>query len=258
MADIIDGEQVLETRQMDVVPVEQHAVQTQPSIDDLMSLATTLLRSGMLPNSLVRPEQVAAIIVRGRELGIGPMEALMSINVVRGKVSSSTQLMLALIYRSGMLEDIKMDRGDPSIVTMKRKGMSEHSVSFGSEDAKRAGLIKGGGAYDKWPEIMYLWRAIAICARVVFPDVVGAVYTPDELGISLRSDENIRDGEWVDTSVAVDGEKMFSPRKGEGVECIADKVAELLGSGVSISDIAEQLGKPAPVIRAIINQAGEQ
>lgn len=176
---------------------EKALVPVQP---DLMTLSRTLLESKMLPATLTAPAQVAAIILRGKELGIGPMEALTSLNVIRGKVASSTQLMLALIYRSGLLEDIEMVRGDPAVVTMKRKGMTPHTVEFGREDAKRAKLLRTNSAYLKWPHVMYLWRAIAICARVVFPDVIGAVYSPDELGVEMRHDivdSNVVNGEIV-------------------------------------------------------------
>lgn len=153
----------------------------------LMQQANVLIQSGMLPVHLKRPEQVVAIMLRGKELGIGPMEALTSINVISGKVTSSTQLMLALIYRSGALEDIEMIRADPAKVTMKRRGMTAHTVAFGSQDAAKMGL-SGKDTYKKFPEVMYLWRAIAMCARVVFPDIIGAVYTPDELGMEINSD----------------------------------------------------------------------
>ena len=153
----------------------------------LAQQAHLLIKSGILPTTLRQPEQVIAIMLRGKELGIGPMEALTSINVIQGKVSSSTQLMLALIYRSGLLEDIEMVRGDPAKCVMKRKGMTPHVVEFGKKDAAAMGLLNKD-AYRKFPETMYLWRCIAMCARVVFPDVVGAVYTADELGMEIQSD----------------------------------------------------------------------
>ena len=163
--------------------------------NSLLAKANVLLRSGFLPPHIKRAEQAVAIMLRGQELGIGPMEALTSINMISGKVSSSTQLMLALIYRSGLLEDIKMTEGDPAECTMKRRGMQPHTVKFGRDDAGRMGLLNKDN-YRKFPTVMYMWRAIAICARRVFPDVIGAIYTPDELGMSLNSDRDV-DGEWV-------------------------------------------------------------
>jgi hypothetical protein len=170
------------------------------SPDALLSKANVLLRSGFLPPHIKRPEQAVAIMLRGKELGIGPMEALSSINMIQGKVSSSTQLMLALIYRSGLLEDISMTEGDPSTCTMTRVGMQPHTVEFGSDRAKKMRLMNKDN-YKKFPEIMFMWRAIAICARRVFPDVIGAIYTADELGLGLNSDRNI-EAEWMEIDMA--------------------------------------------------------
>jgi hypothetical protein len=187
-----------ELAEKEVIVIEhEEAIVPYESPDALLSKANILLRSGFLPPHIKRPEQAVAIMLRGKELGIGPMEALSSINMIQGKVSSSTQLMLALIYRSGKLEDIEMSEGDPSVCTMTRVGMQPHTVEFGSDRAKKMKLMNKDN-YKKFPEVMFMWRAIAICARRVFPDVIGAVYTPDELGLGLNSD---RGAEWMEVDL---------------------------------------------------------
>lgn len=166
---------------------------TQPIT--IVEQAEYLLSSGFLPPTLNTVAKIVAVVLRGRELGIGAMEACLSLNIIQGRVTSSTQLMLSLIYRSGLLEDIEMVRGDPAKCMMKRKGMTAHTVTFGTKDAQRMGLMAKDN-YKKQPETMFLWRAIAICARVVFPDKVSAVYTPDELGMEINSDNETRQGDW--------------------------------------------------------------
>jgi len=156
-------------------------------VDGMFAQADILLKSGFLPAQVKTPQQAVAIMLRGKELGLPPMEALANLFVVNGKVAAQTQTMLALIYRSGQAEDIAMERGDPCKVTMKRKGMTPHTVTFGKKDAVQIGVINKD-VYKKFPETMYLWRAIAMCARVVFPDVISGVYTPDELGVEIASD----------------------------------------------------------------------
>lgn len=167
------------------------------TLDDLMAQATAMLESGLLPPALDTPQKVLVTILRGRELGIGDMEACLSINVISGKVSSATQLMLAMIYKSKVLENIEMIRGDPARVTMKRKGMSPHTVLFGSKEAHAMNLM-GKDNYKKQPETMFMWRAIAICSRLVCPDVVSNLYTPDELGMEINSDNvEVQASEWT-------------------------------------------------------------
>lgn len=225
---------------------EPRALVTTDPINIMLSQARVLLRSGMLPPHIRKPEQAVAIMLRGRELGIGPMEALTALNFIKGKVSSSTQLMLALIYRSGQLEDIDMVRGDPAKCTMKRKDMTPHTATFGSEDAKRAGLLFKDN-YRKYPEIMFLWRAVAICARVVFPDIVGAVYTPDELGISIRSDAELLETDWqvVDTEL---NRPQIDP-------AILEQIKSLKASGETLSAIADKVGLGAGEVARALREA---
>jgi hypothetical protein len=151
----------------------------------LREQADMLIKSNFLPQSIKAPEQAIAIILQGRELGIGAMAALQTINVIQGKPTVSPQLMLALINRSGQMEDMKMDsNGKAAVCMMKRKGRIPHTVKFGEEEAKALGLF-GKDNYKKQPGTMYQWRAVAMCARVVFPDVILGLYTPDEMGADV-------------------------------------------------------------------------
>lgn len=151
----------------------------------MMQVAEALVSSGFLPQSIKTSAQAVAIILAGRELGIGPWQAVQTINVIQGKPTVSPQLMLALINQSGQLEDIAIDGdGKGCIVMMKRKGRQPHTETFTFEDATKLGLSSKDN-YRKQPAIMLRWRAVAACARVVFPDVILGLYTPDEMGADV-------------------------------------------------------------------------
>lgn len=154
--------------------------------------ASMLVKTGFLPSSIKTAEQAMAIILTGRELGIGMMAALNTINVVQGKPTISPQLMLALIERSGQLENIEVEphNGNAMRCTMKRKGRTAHTEYFGEEEARALGLL-GKDNYKKQAFTMYRWRAVAACARVVFADVILGLYTPDELGANVNDDGEI-------------------------------------------------------------------
>lgn len=157
----------------------------------MVDMARTLLTTGFLPQAIKTEGQAVAIILQGRELGIGPMAALGTINVIQGKPTISPQLMIALINRSGELEDMKcVDDGKQCVVVMKRKGRTPHSTTFSQADAVAAGLA-GKDNWKKQPATMRQWRAIAACARVVFPDVILGLYTPDEMGADVNEDGEI-------------------------------------------------------------------
>lgn len=147
--------------------------------------ATMLVATNFLPQSIKTPEQAIAIMLQGRELGIPTMAALGTINVISGKPTVSPQLMLAMIERSGQLENLTIDdTTDPVTCTMKRRGRTAYTSRFGTKEATELGLI-GKDNYKKQAVTMFKWRAVAACARVVFPDVVLGLYTPDEMGANM-------------------------------------------------------------------------
>lgn|SRR5262245_11822582 len=152
----------------------------------IISQATVLVKTGFLPQAIKTPEQAAAIILTGRELGIGTMAALQTINVIQGKPTVSPQLMLALINRSGQLEDIQIETSiKGATVIIKRRGQSEYTAKFGPEEAKAMGL-DGKDNYKKQPATMYKWRAVADACRAKFSDCILGLYTPDEMGAAVE------------------------------------------------------------------------
>jgi len=143
--------------------------------------AKNFVASKFLPEHIKTPEQAIAIMTMGRELNIPPWQAINGINVIKGKPTVAPQLMLAMIERSGQLEDIKIN-GDVEccLVTMKRNGRSSHKEVFSIQDAEKLGLSSKHN-WKAQPATMLKWRAVAACARVVFPDVIGGMYIPDEM-----------------------------------------------------------------------------
>ena len=221
-------------------------------------LASVLLKSGFLPQAFKTPEQVIAVMLKGQELNIQPMEALSSINVIQGKPTVSPQLMLALVRRTKELEDMKIERvNDSCTVTVKRKGQSPVVTVFGSKEATALGLMQKDN-YKKQSGVMFQWRAVAANLRITFPDVICGMYTPEEMGAEVIVDdtENMvavetQEAEIVETkpapvSVASDVKvgKEFDPTK----ECIMRGKYE----GVFYSEL------PADYLQwAVKNSSGE-
>jgi len=177
----------------------------QPSVtmqdwEVMRSQAAMLVTTGFLPSAVKTPEQAVAIILTGREVGIPTMAALNTINVIQGKPTISPQLMLALIYRSKQAELIEVEESTDTrcIVNMKRVGQPAHKETFTIGDAQRIttteyvnGEKKSIRLADKYnwksmPNTMLRWRAIAACARIVFPDIILGLYTPEEMGANVE------------------------------------------------------------------------
>lgn len=161
------------------------ALITETDYNTVERMARTLHASGLLPKGANSPEKAMAIILLGRELNVSPWQAISTINVIDGKPTVSPQLMLALIEASGQSEDIQItDDGTTCTVVMKRKGRTPHSESFSMQDAASLALI-GKYNWKQQPKNMRKWRAVAACARVVFPDVILGLYTPEEMGVEV-------------------------------------------------------------------------
>ena len=163
------------------IPQQNHVLPWQETCDQ----ATMLVRSGMLPTSVKTPEAALAIILKAREMGVGPMEGFEGISVIQGRPTVSPRLQLALIHRSGLLQAIDIQEDAHGCrVTMIRRGGSSFTTCFTLEDAKRAGLLQNDN-WRKYPQNMCRWRAVGYCADVLFPDVTGGAYRPEEMGADV-------------------------------------------------------------------------
>ena len=181
--------------------------------DNIMKIAGAICKSGLVPTGMATPEKLTVVMMSAREIGIPMMMATRTLFVIDQKVAMMSQVMLAKIHQSGVAEDVKIEDGvDGCTVTMKRKGMSPYTTSFTLKDAQRAGLTSKDN-YKKYGPDMYRSRAISKCARVVFPDVIGGLYTPEEVKESIDVDEAAIDvavsAEKTDPTVYKDSRDLF-------------------------------------------------
>ena len=160
-------------------------------VQNQMDLAQKLVASRLLPDSIKTPEQALAIMMKGKELGLLPMQAFAQINVIQGKPTLSPEGMLALIHQrfpKAVIKFVRLDRNGCEIHAARHAGEDLTKIAFEEEDAKSAGLL-GKENWRKYPRAMYRSRAVAEMARTIFPDAIaGASYTPEELGARVDED----------------------------------------------------------------------
>ena len=143
----------------------------------------------------VTQEQAAIVMLKGHELGLGMATAFEFIHVISDRPSLAPKGALALIHASGMLkrlsiEDLTDAQRNPTAcrVMMERNNGFTYTATFTIDDAERAGIVKAGSGWDKYPANMLRWRAIGYCADIVFPDVCGGLMRPDEAGAIVDSE----------------------------------------------------------------------
>ena len=121
---------------------------------------------------------VAAAILAGRELGLGPMTSLANIHLIKGKPALAALLMRALIQSRGhQWQDVETT-DTRAVIRARRKGESEWTtVQFTADQARHAKIDLGGYPQDK----LYA-RATSRLARRKFADVIaGMPYSAEEL-----------------------------------------------------------------------------
>lgn len=155
-------------------------------------LGAALARTEFVPKEMRgRPEAVAAAILLGDELGLGPMEALSHVHVVEGKPTPSSELMRALILRAGHEVWVEEATDSRAVVAGRRRASERvDRVEWTLAQARTAGLVRPRSAWQTYPRPMLVARATAELARRMFPDAIGGLsYLEEELSDSPAATE---------------------------------------------------------------------
>src|SRR5262245_43677571 len=128
-----------------------------------------------------KPDEVAAVLLTGEEVGLRPMAALRSMAWIKGSPHFYAKALRGLVTSKGhelWLEDSTNTR---AIAAGRRAGTERIGrVTWTMDDAKRAGLA-GQPNYTRYPRQMLVARATAELAQVMFPDVVLGLVAAEEL-----------------------------------------------------------------------------
>lgn len=168
---------------IDAVPVEYERQLDPRSLGQAETLATRMYESRMF-SGYGSPQAVFSAILVGRELGMPAMASLRGIHVVEGKHTLSAQTMVALVLKSGLAEYFEPIEVTPTTVTYEthRKGnRNPMRLTHTIEMATQAGLVKPNSNWVKVPSDMLVARCSSRLCRLIYPDICGGLYTPDEL-----------------------------------------------------------------------------
>lgn len=130
------------------------------------------------------PQAVLSTVMVGRELGLPALASLRAVHVVEGRHTLSAGLMVALVLKSGLaeyFEPVTFDDKQATFVTKRKGARGEVTLTHTIEMAVTAGLVKEKSNWVKVPTDMLVARAQSRLARMVYPDLLVGLYTPDEL-----------------------------------------------------------------------------
>ena len=162
---------------------------TPTSLQEAMDLAAVMAKSELIPMQFRnKPGDVMIAVQMGAELGVSPLQALSGIAVINGRASIWGDLALAVVQKSGLLEEYKemtfeeIRTAGKAVFWAKRKGMAEPIVrEFSIADAKKARLWDKAGPWQQYPERMMQMRARGFGLRDGFADALKGVAIREEV-----------------------------------------------------------------------------
>lgn len=196
----------------------------------LQAVAQELFKSGMFPNAK-SPAGVFAVVEYGYELGLPPVTALQNISVINGKMTLTAGLMLSLAVRTaGVAFQVTENTETRCRINFTRtmNGQpSKYSSSFTIEEAKKAGLVKAGSAWEKYPADMLFNRTVARGIRKIAPDVVSGAYIPEEVEAFTAAPEITLNGNGNGNGKKPEEpKKQKTPEKIETLQITSEEVLE--------------------------------
>ena len=125
---------------------------------------------------------VAAALLTGQELGLEPMAALRSIDVINGTPALRAVALRALVQRAGHQVWLVESSKTQAVVKGKRRGDTETQESKWTIERARDLGLTGRDQWKKQPAAMLIARATAELCRLIASDVIlGLAYAAEEL-----------------------------------------------------------------------------
>lgn len=152
------------------------------SLEDALALGEIVAKSGMFPDVKTQAQAVM-IILAGREMSIPPMAALRGMFVSKGKTEFYAGLLSGMVKASSKYDYCVVKADDAECeITWFESGRIVGTTRFTIEEARRAKLIKPGGAWETFPSDLCFARALTRGVRRYAPDITrGAAYAPGEI-----------------------------------------------------------------------------
>ncbi len=157
--------------------VANHA---EPSFESLVHMGDSLRKTGFLPSHIKDGVSFAAIVLMGRELGMGTMAACRKLQVIKGTVTERADSQLARFKSCGGRAQFKELTEARAVLVLRHPNGDEHTETFTIEDAKRAGLASNDN-YAKHPKAMLRSRAITAGLKSIGWEGSVGIYDPDEI-----------------------------------------------------------------------------
>lgn len=152
------------------------------------SVAVSLAKTPFVPQSLrgkdagITAANITAAILTGQEVGLEPMAALRSIDVIQGTPAMRAVALRALVQSAGHDVWVTEATTTRAVVEGRRRGDERVQKSTWTMDRAKALGLAGKDNWRKQPQAMLVARATAELCRLIAADVIlGVPYAVEEL-----------------------------------------------------------------------------
>jgi hypothetical protein len=195
-------------------------------------LAADLFNSRLFRGVESIPHAIAAIQC-GAELGIPPVASLNQIKIIKGQMTLSARVLLALATtKAGVKWRVVESTDKRCEIVFTRPGWQDVTSIFTIEEAKLAGLVKDDSGWQKFPQDMLFARCSSRGVRRIAPDTTMGLYATEEI-----QDADIVDDEKKSDDIFPEAGPVEHP-KDEPAKKEPEKKPEP-APGDDISDMAE-------------------
>ncbi len=152
-------------------------------LDAAYAMATKLCRTSFAPKHFQgKPEEAAAAILTGHELGLSPMASLRAIFNIGGTPGMYAKVMVAVAQSRGHIVHVAEQSDERVVVRGRRKGETEWVETVWDRARVVKAKLTNNAKYQESPQQMMVARGQAEIARQVAADALhGIPYSVEEL-----------------------------------------------------------------------------
>lgn len=164
------------------------ALAVQDELADLertLGLFERMGASGLFPSEVKTPGDALVLAAAGRKLGFDPLTAVRAFHIVKGQTTLKADVMRGVVIRfveaaGGVFRFVETSRDRAVLEVSRRPGDPVLRLAMTIQEATAAGLTSS--TWKNFPAEMLVAALTRRAGRLLFPDVLAGIYTPDELG----------------------------------------------------------------------------
>ena len=215
-----------------VVRRNENSIAPIPNAVNLRQVATDLVNAGFFRGVQSVPQAIA-VIQAGSEMGIPAIQSLTNITPIKGVLTLSARLLMALATsRAGVTWKVVESTDKRCELLFSRPGWQDMTSISTIEEARKAGLVKAGGAWETYPQDMLFKTAGTRGCRRMAMDATMGMYSTEE----IQDADIVVDAKAVNVGVPDEQDLPGS------LEKLSPEVDELADMAVSAEDDAAEKG----------------